>query len=152
MQTLPITAAVFGVSVSRYVRPSAVFPEVKVEYEAVEATEGPPEDGILAAGDPSTVGEESLLYCRQRPGVFLTQSTASSRKLFAPEDQGAFFHQNSLSFVQTTEFAGHFVPLALLFMHLFQSSVSHPSTYLFSLHFSLILIFFRGILYYCCQM
>ena len=81
-----------GLSVSRDVcKCTDLTAGIRVDFEAKEAAEDHPEGWFGASREPSTSYDGGHTDLPAKARYFLTQSTAISRKMFAPEVQGAFF-------------------------------------------------------------
>ena len=80
-----------GLSVSRDVcKCTDLTAGIRVDFEAKEAAEDHPEGWFGASREPSTSYDGGHTDLPAKARYFLTQSTAISRKMFAPEVQGAF--------------------------------------------------------------
>ena len=88
-----------GLSVSRDVcKCTDLTAGIRVDFEAKEAAEDHPEGWFGASREPSTSYDGGHTDLPAKARYFLTQSTAISRKMFAPEVQGAFLIRSPLYF------------------------------------------------------
>ena len=98
-----------GLSVSRDVcKCTDLTAGIRVDFEAKEAAEDHPEGWFEASREPSTSYDGGHTDLPAKARYFLTQSTAISRKMFAPEVQGAFFSLSDLK--------GNFLPMQMSLM------------------------------------